>query len=458
MANGWTNANNFKPWTQYELTPGAEDIIIPKGSYLSQDIVVHGDPNYASCNIKQGVSVGDIAYGSANTPIDNSGSGMFYPKDKRTPYIILENLILPSSSSETNQTINNFNNHMGAITSANIMRLYPNNNFIKYISKSEPLVEDIDNWLKSYVPLSKLDRVYSGFSNYNPGATYTMFNNIEKSSVVGYYTIDEINFTECNMENPSSWYNYQTCFLMPINNLLNSDYSFLGLIRNGSSYTIITSKDAQTWSSFSNFTLTQDFVGVTRSKYNTYILFKGGATYQISDNRETAQLITTVSNFNMIDICSNGDNIEEVNHAMFAIGKNTIYTSDMVKSGTGWKEISDISKFLENEMGIQRDSDINYTEWMTYIEENDAFIIGSSQTPYILYFSKYTTNNYEIKHYKDLSCLGYYNTPYYPCHCFLKNGDYCIMMYYNFTYVVKNNNDVNYVVYPNSTVVFRVRG
>lgn len=445
MANGWTNANNFKPWTQYDITPGAEDIVIPKGSYLNQNITVHGDPNYASCNIVQGASVGDIQYGSANTPVDSFGGGVYYPKEERTPYVILENLAYNSLTNTIIQKTTDFHGHMCVYADSNIVCGYPKLNKYNYCRTND--INHNDRWEKKSLGNFSMGRIYSGTPN-EYSVPFTMFANLNNGNPIGYYTYSMSNYEECNLNNPSSYTNYYTCFLLPISNSLNTEISFIGLIRNGNSYAIITSKIGDKWDVNRTFTLAQDFVGVDRSGYETYILFSGGSLYQFSEGQGgTKDFIISKSNYDMIDYCTNKD----ANTKQLAISKNKIYSQ-----GTNdWVEVTNVSDVLIDN-GIQIDSTLNYTEWITYLEEYDIFVVGSSDTPYVITIG----NNNEINWYTDLSFIEY-GLKYLPCHCFTyiedsNVGKVVIFMYYNFIYVL--HSDGGYNIYPATTLRLRIRG
>lgn len=445
MANGWTNANNFKPWTQYDITPGVEDIVIPKGSYLSQDIILHGDPNYASCNIKQGASVGDIRYGSANTSIDSSGGGIYYPKGKRTPYVILENLAYNSLTGTLVQKTIDFHGHMCVYTGMNIVCGYPKINKYNYCRTYD--INYDDRWEKKSLNNFSMGRIYSETPN-GYDIPFVMFANLNNGNPIGYYTSNMSNYEECNLNNPSSYINYYTCFLLPISNSLNTEISFIGLIRNGNSYAIITSKTGDKWDVNETFTLAQDFVGVDRSGYETYILFSGGSLYQFSTQQEgTRGFIISKSNYNMMDYCTNKD----ANTKQLAISKNKIYS----QGNNDWVEVTDVSNILTDN-GIQIDSNLNYTKWITYLEEYDIFAVGSPNTPYVITIG----NNDEINWYTDLSFIEY-GLKYLPCHCFTyiedsNVGKVVVLMYYNFIYVLYP--DGGYNIYPNTTLRLRIRG
>lgn len=448
MANGWTNANNFKPWTQYDITPGAEDIVIPKGSYLSQDITVHGDPNYASCNIVQGASVGDIQYGSANTPINSFGGGVYYPKNQRTPYAILDNLVVDSEQNKTD-----FNNHIGVFADSNVICIYPE--LHKYKSNRTYTLNYGDDWngvsFSSSMKAGRIDAgIPVGFST-----KFSMISNLNNGNPIGCYTFSGTNYMECNLtgSNSSSYATYHTCFLLPINNQSVADFAFIGLIRNGNSYAIITSKNGDDWNIYNNFTTTQDFVGVERTENETFILFSGGSLYQFSDDYSIRTFVISTSNYSMIDLCGN----KKDDNNMFAISKNKIYRIN----GTGWTEIVEITDMLQN-LGIQITSEVNYTEWMTYIEYSDEFVIGSSQAIYVFNFNSYSLGHESVNWYTDLSFIES-GLEYLPCHCFLYinndiSGKSVVLMYYNFIYVMRLNTQENYVIYPFENLKLRIRG
>lgn len=416
MANGWTNANNFKPWTQYELTPsGDRDIVIPKGSYLSQDIIVHGDPNYASCNIKQGTSVGDITYGSANTPIDDGGGcGVYYPKNTRTPYGIYENLI-------NGQTTDSFNNHMvcdyGTIG---------NEQKIVFLQDTKYVCEIASFTEVRYSRLSNSFRAGRAYSNKVPvlsGSRVCMVCN--KNTVVnglGYIAHDYYAPSINMMFLESSYQSYTPCFLYPVDNNINTDYQGIGLVQNGNSYAVIYTQDLTNWYLYRTFFLSQSFAGVAVKDNNSLlILFNKGTVYEIpfglTEAGKTSEPIISSTAYSMTDLCSNNES------EIYAIGKNSIYRL----LNNQWIQIDLYPSYGYYGACTNIDStDINYTQWITYSADTETFEIGSSNAFFRFgisngFLSQFTFNT-NAHCWLDYNCYMYGNLLFYNNHVFQTNN------------------------------------
>ena len=455
MANGWTNANNFKPWTQYNITPGAEDIVISKGSYLSQDITVHGDPNYASCNIVQGASVGDIRYGSANTAIDNFGCGTYYPKNIRTPYVVLDNLL-------ENQTIDNFHNHMGVAYSQYMHCFHQNT----YYSKYQYSYSDSINWrlISDYDRNFKAGQVYSGKAGKSELIYYAVANtNTVKNTggIVGYFgavptqakpfkIIDDYYLQLCA--------DYHTCFIHPIPSD-NNDEAFYGLLQNGNNYLPFYCNVSGICMIVQNESypiyISQNFVGAEligdTIDYTLFCAFNKGKIYLNSDNN-IMSLYCDNSNYNITDMCSNK---KDRGKLYIITRENLLYN---VEATNVIRTIRTFERLLDELYICVDDLSKSYTQWITYLSTEDKFIIGSPYTPYVFL---YDYNNDYVEYSDNLDFLSI-GLPYYPCHCFFEakyeNNDIVILMYYNLIYVIYIGTKENSAIVTKLYTTFHIRG
>lgn len=415
MANGWTNANNFKPWTQYDITPSTEDIVIPKGSYLSQDIVVHGDPNYASCNIKQGVSVGDIEYGSANTAIDSFGCGIYYPNNIRTPYGIYDNLM-------NGQTTNDFNNHMIGRVKDGIIFFYPKTGkLVSYKVDTQYIHSSIDDMTNG--------RTYSSILQLYNDNFVSCVSNAQSGTIKGRWANEYNVFNPCTFAD-ADFIDYSTCFLYPINHNKNCG---IGLIQNGSQYAVIYALSIyglSLWWLYRTFSLSQKFAGVAiKDNSSLLILFDRGTVYEVpfelTESGKTSPPIISTSAYSMTDLCSNNES------EIYAIGKNSIYRL----LNNQWVQIDLSVAWGYYGACIDINStDINYTQWITYDTNGQIFYIGSSNALYRfgMFDNRVSDFNFDTN-----------------AHCWLNNDCYA---YGNFLFHNRT------VVPPNNSVKLIIRG
>lgn len=423
MANGWTNAKNFKVRNIPTLSPSRNTVSIPQGTFLLNDVTIPAEPNYISTNIIQGGSIGDIQYGSANTPIDNSGCGTYYPKGMRTPYTILGGLY-------SSQTLNDFNNHMIASIKDRVVVAPPKKESI-YAYSGLSLTGQFNSYSTNLaIPQYKNGRVYKGDTNiYGECVCIANDANTVYSGIVGSFTSNGATYGRCIIKD-LSYDNINVCFLMPVKKTLLSGESattvtnFVGMVQYGTSYNIITSTNGNDFYVKKTFNLSQTFAGVVADEDNVYIFYNGGAVYAYALDNTSGAFILNTNSYNIIDVAGNGSS---TNRQIYATSQNRIYK---FQSDDTWVEWDFSVNTLWTPIG---GSGANWTEWITYIKEEDVFVIGSTQV------SNLTA---EIKDGQWSSEIN--PSTYYPCHCFIYHKystdsyseEAYVSMYTNFIYMI----------------------
>lgn len=400
MANGWTNANNFKPWTQYDIAPTTEDIIIPKRSYLSQDIIVYGDPNYASCNIIQGKSLGDIPYGSANTPIRNFACGEFYKKNESNPYTCFN---MKYTDIPTTTFATTFNNH-SIKCNANgdtWMSLILSNVTSGYAACCRS-VNSGSNW-----EIKGLSRIQNTM---NSSIDCSVINNIEywiisgtyQNNIIGLYSID----------NGDTW---KICYYL-VEDVLESyfligcpgktdEYTYMGIIKNSSNQIVlIQSKNCADWERVGVFGTSSSLKPLDmvwdKRKLTYYILLNNNKIYINGYER----YISVPNGITQIALGETTDNL-------YLVGYNKLYNLNLVSGN--YTEVEQMNRLLAS---IGATNQINYTQWITkdynvFSWGGYPYYIGSPDSPYIIaYFYEGTGQS---------SCTIF--TDSFACNCFYAN-------------------------------------
>lgn len=373
MANGWTNANNFKPWTQYEFTPGTEDIIIPKGSYLSQTIKVHGDSNYASCNIVQGESVGDIPYGSANTPVRNFPCGEFYSKNSSFPCGCIDIQYNQSFLSTKEAT---FNNHVIKCDETGVYWIFIVNSKTTINDKNAYRSEDSGaTWTPIRTQLDDLTK---------SALDYVIINNINYWLVSGVDWIDEDpTDTVCSYSTDygNTWEvgrydkNVKASYFIIGCPGKTDEFPFMGIIKTvDNQIDIIQSRDCEQWTKVQTLTVsdtTQPLDMIWDKNQKCYYILMAGNLYK------NGQLMNiSIPESDLVTQIVLG---RETDH-LYAVIPNGLYDINTTTNAIS------VSKTLQEYLSNIATLGINHTEWITRVEYFNSvfFLIGSSETPYIL--------------------------------------------------------------------------